>query len=573
MMKRVSTWYASVKPCSFAGTAAWFWTGLAVVVAWAAWTLHPVGTGHDLVVSERASMFYMWNIWWVYQALVVERSSPYFTTYNGYPSGVSLHYHNLVLPLGFFSLPVMALGVPVTRVYLLWLWGLPLLGYGGMYALLRRLRAPPAGAAAGAVFFLIHPFMRLSLGAPDVYAFVLVPWIVLTVLQLPSRPGYWILVPSCLAGILLVAYPYFGAGILILWGLGLPMCTKFDLGWAKYLSLGPLALLLTSFHWLPKTFGDPSIPVPQGNYFYLDALFQPPELLWWVSRWPSLWEPLRYSATARKIRHFPPMYVGLIALFLAGYVCVKRRSWTVAWGLIAAGVFFSLAVGKGLVVGGETVYMEGFTPYTLALGLFDSLRAFRVVRRLVLFDFFLLAVGLGLFAGWTSRWKYLLFVVVIAEVVCVPVQDTKALPPREELEAVRETVRAPALVPIPMTKHFGSEASYGQIVHRRKFPLVAISYVPDRLEGYLTSNPVLRAVYRKEPLPDEGWEALEDEGYGGVILHRRPFLNRLARFWWTMDAPDPWFRVRRRWRKTLRERFGEPAVENEFFELYRFGRT
>lgn len=547
----------------------WFVVGLVVVSLWVGWILHPVGTGHNVVPAERASVFYIWNIWWVYQALVVQGESPYFTTYNGYPGGVSLRYHNLVLPLGVFSIPLRALGISLTRIYLFWLGFLPLLGYAGMYALLRRLRAPPAGAAAGGAFFVMNPFMRLSLGAPDVYAFVLVPWIVLTVLQLRSRPAYWVLLPSGLGAILLLAYPYFGAGILLLWILGFGLFRRFDLDPWRYLSLGPLVLLLSSFHWLPQVLGDPPpIPVPKGNYFYLDALFLPSSELWWVS-WLGPWmEPLRYTATDPMIRHFPTMYLGVTALVLAGWAGIRRRGYAAGWCLLTGGVFLAVALGKGLVVGGQTVFLEGYTPYTLAVGILEPLRAMRVVRRFVLFDLFLLAVGLSLVGAWRTRWKYLLFGLLIAEIVCLPVDQIKELPPADELQKVREHVEAPALVPIPMTTHYGSEASYGQVIHHKKFPLLAISHIPAHLERYLESHPVLRAVYRQEPPPDRGWRTLLDQGYGGVILHRQPFVHNRSRYYAKASTPT-WSRFVDMWREALRSRFGQPSVENDFFELYR----
>ena len=36
-----------------------------------------------------------WNLWWVKQALLVEQTNPFFTTYLDAPSGVSLLFHTL----------------------------------------------------------------------------------------------------------------------------------------------------------------------------------------------------------------------------------------------------------------------------------------------------------------------------------------------------------------------------------------------------------------------------------------------------------------------------------------------
>lgn len=128
-----------------------FLFGFTLVAAHTLWLLHPVGTGTRYIVEYGFgdSLMHVWNLWWIYQAVMVEHTSPYFTTYGGFPGGVSLTYHSLILPLGILSIPLFEMGLEPSRIYLLWLYVFPLLGYAGTFALLHELRAPPWGRVAG----------------------------------------------------------------------------------------------------------------------------------------------------------------------------------------------------------------------------------------------------------------------------------------------------------------------------------------------------------------------------------------------------------------------------------------
>ena len=42
-------------------------------------------------------LLYLWNTWWIHQALLVEHTSPFWTSWVGWPSGVNLILHTLGL--------------------------------------------------------------------------------------------------------------------------------------------------------------------------------------------------------------------------------------------------------------------------------------------------------------------------------------------------------------------------------------------------------------------------------------------------------------------------------------------
>src|SRR5262249_30460801 len=82
---------------------------LAVGVAigtWLTWplVLHPATTVLDDGTYD--AFQFLWNLWWVREALVHLHANPFHTRYLFYPEGTSLLFHTFSATLGFLSVPL-----------------------------------------------------------------------------------------------------------------------------------------------------------------------------------------------------------------------------------------------------------------------------------------------------------------------------------------------------------------------------------------------------------------------------------------------------------------------------------
>lgn len=528
-----------------------FLLGLLVLLVLLGVVLHPVGTGQDRIVDDRDAYLHTWNPWWVKTALADLGSSPYSTTYNGYPDGVPLTFHQLLLPLGVFSIPLFFLGLDAGQVLLGWQYLLAVVGFAGMYRLVRAYRRETLGAVVAGLYFVLVPIYWQNLARPDSLAYVLLPWMVLSVRWSNTGSRWRVLVPSGLGGVVLLMSPYLGAGLGLLWLCALPFRKRLDLNFGRVLSLVPLMYLFTSFHWLPQVVTNhPNLPdrtVLEHFSADLTAWVLPSPRLWWVpgewAWWTDLWKGRE-----------PGLYVGLVALIVIVLGLLRHRSSRIRWSVGVCLVFFLGALGPGITVLGET-YFSGYLPYAWGTGLVPSLSAFRAPLRLGFFVFFFLSLALGVFFPGKGRVGWLVAILLLAELMVTPVR-TVELPSSSVLRQVGETVEEPALVPVPLTD-WPTEVQYAQTIHEKKMPLIGISYVPDGVWTTVNANPVLEALYEREPLPETGWESLKDQGYGGVIVHWRLFPDHLE------DRREAWL-------LTLRDRFGEPTLTSDRITLFTF---
>ena len=529
-----------------------FLLGLAVLLVLMGVLLHPVGTGEARIVDDRDAYLHTWNLWWVKTALVDEGVSPYSTTYIGHPDGIPLTFHQLVLPLGVLSIPFLYLGLEAGQVLLGWQYLLAVIGFAGMYRLVRRYRSEPAGAVLAGLYFVLVPIYWQNLARPDSLAYVLLPWVVSAVCWSKVGSRFRLLVPGVLGGIVLLMSPYLGAGLGLLWLCALPFTGRLDLKFGRLLAVGPLVYLLTSFHWMPQVLtAHPNLPgreVLRQFSADLSAWVLPPDRLLWLPAewawWTDLW-------TARE----PSLYLGWFALGVVLTGVARARSRRVNWSIGVALVFFLGALGPGITVLGTT-YLQGYLPYALGLDLFPFLRAFRSPQRLGFFVVFFVALGVGMFFPRDGKLRWFLGSLIVAELLVVPVR-TVELASGEALRTVRGTVGEEALVPVPLTS-WPTEVQYAQTIHGKKMPLVGMSYVPDQVWRILNDNPVLQALYEGKPLPESGWGKLKNQGYGGVIVHPRLFPERLQ------DR-------RRNWLATLESRFGEPTLTSDREIRFTFG--
>lgn len=528
----------------------WFAIGSILLAVLAVFLLFTQGSGVHRIVDNGDAYLHTWNLWWV-QTAIDEGRSPYFTDYNAFPDGVSLTFHQFIFPLGILSYPLFKVGITAGEVLVFWQYLFAYLGFSGMFLLVYRFTEAPMSSTVAGLHYVLLPIYWQNLPRPDSLTYLLFPWIVLSVVW--SRDGHWsrLSVPLILSCFLFLMSPYFAAGLSLLWLLAIPFTARLHLNRLRLILLGILTFFLTSFHWVRQVIGThPNLSswrIIEGFSADLTAWFLPPKKLWWLPAkfawWTDLWTALE-----------PSLYPGLIAMLLVIIGAIKYQTSSVNWMLGVCGVFFLVALGPGITILGET-FASGFLPYGWGIQLFSSLRAFRAPLRFGIFVLFFLSFGVGYYFPRRGFLRYGLAIVLLGELVAMPVYTTN-LPDRRSLKRVKKVVEAPALVPVPVTS-WPTEVQYAQTIHEKKLPLVGISHAPESVWKVINRNPVLKSLYQREKLPETGWDQLKKAGYGGVIFHQRLFPEELKK------RKDTWI-------KTLKDRFGAPAIRSRRFLLFTF---
>lgn len=525
--------------------------GILVTILIFSWTLHPQGTGIERIVDNGDSYLHTWNLWWVKTAVFERVQSPYFTDYNGYPGGIPLTFHQLILPLGVLSAPLLMAGMTAGQILVIWQYLFAIVGFSGMYYLVRRWNPTKLGPFVAGLYFVLLPIYWQNLPRPDSLSYVLFPWIVLSLYWAGEGRWFRLLVPVLLGGIVVLLSPYFGAGLGLLWLCTLPFTGRLELNFRRTVLVAPLTFLWTAFHWGKQVLTEPphlpSWRILEGYSADLSAWLLPPPQLWWISA-EGAWWAREWLATE------PSLYAGWFALGLVLVGLFRFRSPRVRWSLGVALLFFVVSLGPGLTLLGET-WLSGWFPYGWGVQFFPFLKAFRAPLRFGFFVLFFLSLGIGVFYPEKGALRWLLGFLIVLELVRVPVK-TVELPAVEPLRKVKERVQAPALVPVPLTG-WPTEVQYAQTVHEKKLTVVGISHAPGELWRNVGRNPVLEALYQRQPLPKKGWSDLRKIGYGGVIFHHTMFPDRLEG-------------IKRDWLRTLRDRLGPPEITSERFLLFKF---
>jgi hypothetical protein len=524
--------------------------GLLVLLVYQLFLLHPVGTGYERIIADRDAYLHTWNLWWVNEAVFIKGTSPYFTTYNGFPGGLSLTFNQMLLPLGLMSGPLFWLGFTAGQILLFWQYVFGIVGYFGMYCLVKQFDGSSLGATVAGLHFVLLPIYWRNLPTPDSLCYVLFPLVVLSVYWSDRGSLYRQALPVLLGSIILLMSPYFGAGLGLLWLLALLSHNHLDLHWKRLLTLAPLVLLVTAFHWVRQLLGEPpnvpSMTIIEAFSADLSAWFLPPAQMWWIPSngawWVDTWKVPEGS-----------MYMGWFALAILLVGVVDSGWYKNRFPLLVAIVFFIIALGPALTVVGTTFFWG--LPYQWGLEILPFLKAFRAPVRFGFFVLFFFSLGLGVYFPERGKLSLLVGALILLELIRVPVSTNK-LPSYESLEKVRQTVSDPGLVPVPLTG-WPSEVQYAQTIHRKKLTLLGISFTPKSALRLISSNPVLDAIYNRRDLPTNGWDQLRRMNYGGVIIHHQLYEGQyLSR--------------RRQWIAGLTGRFGPPEIRSDRFMLFLF---
>lgn len=273
--------------------------GLALVLLLMSFVLYPEGNGTDRIVANGDAYLHTWNLWWV-QESVTGFESPYTTDYNGYPRQIDLTFHQLMIPLGVLSIPMFSMGMSAGQVLVFWQYTFVVVGFVGMFLLLEHLFCSLKGTVTAAAYFVLSPMYWQNIPRPDSLSYLVFPWVVLTTLWAKEGSAWKLGVPVILASFVVLMSPYFGASLLLLWVLTLPFSHHLGYSRPRFGALGPLTLLVTSFHWGRQIITErPSLVdlnVIEAFSADLSAWFLPPESLWWIGENMAWWSR-SWSAT------------------------------------------------------------------------------------------------------------------------------------------------------------------------------------------------------------------------------------------------------------------------------------
>ena len=152
-----------------------------------------IGT-HHVGEAEGDAQVYLWNLWWVEQALTELHTDPFRTDLIFYPTGIGLSLHTLGFLQGILFIPLKAAFGSVAGANLIVIWTF-VASAAGSYALARYLGASRWGAFLAGVVFGFCPYRLARLaGHYDLLGTEWLPFYTLLFLKaLDADRSRWVL--------------------------------------------------------------------------------------------------------------------------------------------------------------------------------------------------------------------------------------------------------------------------------------------------------------------------------------------------------------------------------------------
>jgi hypothetical protein len=439
---------------------------------------------HHVGEAGGDAKIYLWNYWWVNEALFELGTSPFKTDFIFHPIGIGLSLHTLAAAQGVVVAPLSAIAGSTVGANLMIVW--TFVGSAlATYALARRLGAGVDGSfLAGLVYgFCPYRLARLA-GHYDLLGTEWIPLYVLLLFELKDRPR--------LAG-----------GIGVAAGIVAAVCGYTALSYLVFLAL--FTLVFVAYHRSEITKLAPRLAIVAGVVVLLLAplLFQMRrDLTEWT--YPPYPGASRYGADLAAYVVPPPstsllpgrsfahnvteatVFPGYVLLLLATMGWKRHRFW-----LVTAVVFFVFSLGNSLHVMGRDTGIP--VPFWLIsqIPLLDNLRA---PSRLVIVTMLALAMMMAL--TWRPRpgRRYrtaLVTALIIAEYLAVPTPLFVSRMPDVYAHLSQETDGA-TLVEIPGIEQLPAEVMDHQRFHGKPVFVGTAARVPVEKSEYWLGLPFVR---------------------------------------------------------------------------------
>jgi hypothetical protein len=490
-------------------------------------------TTHHLGEPGGDGLVYQWNLWWVRQAILESKTTPFESNVIFYPVGIGLSLHTLGFLHGLLFIPLSEIFGRVSASNLILLATFVASALGA-YALARYLGAGRAGALLAGLAFGFCPYRLARLaGHYDLLSTEWLPLFTLAWLKAmdaPKRRWAYLLAAALAAaacGYTVLTYLVF---------LGLFSLVHLLWRWVRERRLGPrlvgrativaLATALFLSPLLSAIYRDLTqwryLPYPGSDRYVAD-------LAAWVlpGAQQTLIGPSIGRAFDRNITEttvFPGYLV--LALVVAALASRRLRAGNSLWFLVA-GVGFILSLGSTLHLAGRSLGVP--LPFALLanLPLTEHLRAPSRFAILVVLSLSLILAASWTY--WTGRWRRSTRIVFTAAAAGVLVAEFLATP--IPLFAARVSVIYEKLgsepgdftvVEIPGIDQDAGRIMYHQTVHGKRIFIGTAARVPPEKTAYYFGLPLIR------PLVDlrKGKLELSDD----LVAEERRSAPAVARF-------------------------------------------
>lgn len=454
----------------------------------------------------------MWNLWWVYYALIELRSSPLECEIIFFPWGCDLRYHTLSLTNGLLALPVTAVWGPVVSYNLLFvLWTMLTGWFAAMWA--REFGLSLVSSTAIGLLAAVGPFRWSHQDHLNIFS---TGWLFLAfwVCERALAPGQtmkkcsrlWVV--FTLVWLLAVFSDwYFGFYIGIYFGFRMLAGAAFDFSFSKLAQrlvttlliggfvLGTVILYMSrEFHSsFQETMIDP-VSIQFSAYWSLDLLHLVLPM-WLVNYFPNLQRGAEFA-------HHPGLGLTAVLVPAAVYAMVagwKQRKLLILLGL--ACLFTLLSLGPVLMWNGEVVRVFRFPVFlpTALMELVPSLTIIRVYSRFAYVGSIAFCavgfLGLDRIADlWPRRW------LTIAGAVLTPLFfiETYWHPPVMNVYTPPPLIVSKPSYPVfeaPYTpSKFSGLYMYHQTIHQQPILVAEFSRLTKYKEKYLRAFPVLETL-------------------------------------------------------------------------------
>jgi hypothetical protein len=361
------------------------------------WPLVTNISGSVILARGGDAWLHLWDLWWVKHALTVLHTSPFYTNYLYYPTGVSLYYHSLDTVNSFVSIPMQSIFGLVTSFNILLLIAVALSGYTA-FLLIHEVTGNMAASVIGALIFALSPVQSTSieLGQLDQVSMQWIPLYLLFLIR-ASKGKPWVNVPA--AGLFFalasLATWYFSMALVIVTALFVIYEVFRRRSWAETLGLfGRVAGIVGVFLVLMSPMLIPMVlERAQGGQYMVPAfgttVYNSADLV-------EFFRPARGNALSTDYNHGVNLAMGYLPLLLgiagAVFAWKKSRFW-----VLVGGVLFVLALGPLLRVAGSQTGIP--LPYYLIY----SIPGAAISRQPLRFDaVMMLALGVVAALGLTA---------------------------------------------------------------------------------------------------------------------------------------------------------------------------
>jgi len=322
---------------------------------------YPIAFSSDLVPGGGDAFFYLWDIWWFKHALM-SLTSPYWTPYLFYPSGLNLAFSTISPSNGFLSVPLQFVFGIVQTYNILWLLSFILAGFGTFLLVNYLTKSAMAGFIAGIIYMFSPYHFAHALGHLSLLSIQWIPFFVYFLFKTIKEPNIkneflaaFFLILVGITDYTYLMYSFMFTGILVLF-YAITMYKQF----IKKEILMPLFRLFVIFCIGFFPFAYPllaELVSSHGNYMYsglfsfysadLIGFFIPSQL---HPIFGKFVDPIYQNFTGNMAEY--TVFIGYTVIFLSLVAVVKNKSPEIRLWITSAIVFFILALGPVLHING-----------------------------------------------------------------------------------------------------------------------------------------------------------------------------------------------------------------------------